>query len=259
MLSVGFQLTSQDILKTIHKSGLIASSLFINFLIIPIVALVLIWCLALPEATSITLLLASAAPGAPFAPKLVAIADGDLASAIGLTFLLSILAVAVTPLIAYLAPSSGNEVLVNILPIIWSLVFLQLLPLLAGVAIRHQSVLFATRLLHPVKLLSDITFVALLVLVMNKNFDRLTSISYSSLMAMTLFVIVTLVCSWKLSGSETRIRKALALTTAARNVAIMLVVAVEFFPKTGVEVAVIAFGLVELMLTLLAAVYFRHS
>jgi bile acid:Na+ symporter, BASS family len=259
MLSVGFQLTVQDILGTIRKSDLVASSLFLNFLIIPVVALLLIWCLALPEATAITLLLASTSPGAPFAPKLVAIADGDLASAIGLTFFLSILAVAVAPLMAGLAPFGGDKVFINILPIIWSLVFLQMFPLLAGVAIRYQSVLLATRLLYPVKLVSDITFVALLILVVNKNFDRLSSVSYPSLVAMILFVVVTLVSSWGLNGSETRLRKALALTTAARNLALMLIVAVESFPGTGVEVSVIAFGLVELVLTLLAAIYFRWS
>lgn len=259
MLSVSFQVTVHDILRTIRRSDLIARALLINFLVIPITALLLTRGLALPKNTAIALLLASVAPGAPFTPKLIAIAGGDLASAIGLTFILSILAVVVTPLMVRLTYSGGDNALINILPIIWSLVFFQLLPLLAGLAVRHQSALLATRLLHPVRTLSDILFVALLVLVVSKNFDVLLSIGWLSLVAMVLFTVVTLVSGWGLGGSETRMRKELALTTASRNLALVLFIAVESFPRMGIEAAVVAFGLVELALTLLVAVYLRWS
>jgi BASS family bile acid:Na+ symporter len=72
---------------------------------------------------------------------------------------------------------------------------------------------------------------------------------------MVLFTVVTLISGWGLGGSETRTRKALVLTTASRNLALVLLIAVESFPQTGVEAAVIAFGLVELALTLLVAIY----
>lgn len=259
MLSIGFQVSAQDILRTFHKSDLIARSLLINFLIIPIAALLLTRGLALPKTTVVTLLLASAAPGASFAPKLVAIAGGDLASAIGLTFILSIFAVVVTPLMVYLTYPDGEDALIKVLPIIWSLVFFQLLPLLAGLTIHHQSALIATRLLHPVRMISDILFVTLLVLVVYKNFDVLFSVGWLSFVVMVIFTVVTLVSGWGLGGSETRTRKALVLTTASRNLALVLLIAVESFPRTGVEVAVIAFGLIELALTLLVAVYLRWS
>lgn len=259
MLSLGFQLTPQDILRTFHKSDLIARSLLINFLIIPIAALLLTRGLALPKTTAVTLMLASVAPGAPFAPKLVAIADGDLPSAIGLTFILSIFAVVATPLMMHLTYSDGEDVLIKVLPIIWSLVLFQLLPLFAGLAIRHQSRLIATRLLRPVRIISDILFVTLLVLVVYKNFYVLFSVGWLSFVVMVLFTFVTLVSGWGLSCSETRTQKALVLTTASRNLALVLLIGVESFPRTGVEVAVIAFGLIELTLTLLVAVYLRWS
>ncbi len=260
MLSVSFQLTVKDVRRTFCKPHLIARSVLINFLVLPIVALLLIWWLSLPEAVAVTLLIVSASPGAPFAPKLVGIAGGDLATGIGLTFVLSILAVVVAPLMARLAASGGDDdVLINILPIIWNLVFFQLLPLLAGFAIRHKSALLATRLLHPVKLVSNIIFVALLVILVSKNFEVLLSVSWLSLVAMVLFVVVTLVSSWVLSGSEIRTRKALTLTTAPRNLTLVLLIAVESFPRSGVEVAVITFTLVELAFMLLVALYFRWS
>jgi bile acid:Na+ symporter, BASS family len=259
MLSLSFQLTAQDLLRTFRKSDLIARSLLVNFLVIPLVALLLTRGLALPKTTTVTLLLASAAPGAPFAPKLAAIAGGDLASAIGLTFILSILAVVITPLMVRLTYSGGEDALINILPIVWSLVLFQLVPLLVGLAIRHQSALLAKRLLHPVRMISDILFVALIVMVVSKNFEVLFSVGWLSLAAMVLFIVVTLVSGWGIGGFETRTRKALTLTTASRNLALVLLIAVESFPRTDIEAAVIAFGLVELALTLLVAVYFRWS
>ncbi|NEN95763.1 MAG: hypothetical protein F6K50_09550 [Moorea sp. SIO3I7] len=257
MLSVSFKLTIEDILRTFRKSDLIVRSLLINFLIVPIAALLLTQGLALPKTTAVTLLLASAAPGAPFAPKLAVIAGGDLASAIGLTFTLSILAVGITPLMVRLSYAGVEDTLINTLPIIWSLVFFQLLPLLTGFAIRHKSVRLAKRLLSPVKMLSDILFVALLLLVLCQNFDILFSIGWLSFTAMVLFTVVTLVSGWGLGGSQTRTRKSVTLTTASRNLGIVLLIAVENFQKMGIEGAVIAFGIVELGITLLVAVYFR--
>ena len=258
MLSISFQLTAEDLLQTFCKSHLIARSVLINFLVLPAVALLLIWLFSLPEAVAMTLLIVSASPGAPFAPKLVGIAGGDLASGIGLTFILSILAVVVAPLMARLATSdSGDDMFINILPIIWSLVFFQLLPLLAGFAIRHKSELLAARLLHPLKLVSNIIFVALLVIFVSKNFGVLFSVSWLSLVAIALFVVVTSGSSWFLSGSEIRTRKAFTLTTAARNLTLVLLIAVQSFNRSGVEVAVINFTLVELAFMLLVAFYFR--
>lgn len=259
MLSVSFQLRTKDILRTFRNSDLIARSLLINFLIVPITALLLTRGFALPQPTTVTLLLASAAPGAPFAPKLAAIAGGNLADAIGLTFILSILAVVIAPLMVRLTYSGGEDALINILPIVLSLVFCQLFPLIAGFVIRYRSSLLARRLLHPVRILSDLLFVALLVLVLSKNFDLLFSVGWRSLVAMVLFTVVTLVSGWGLGSSEIPTRKAQTLTTASRNLAIVLLIAVETFPETSVEVAVIAFGLVELTLTLLVAVSLRWS
>lgn len=236
-----------------------ARSLLINFLVIPISALLLTRGLALPKSTAVTLLLASAAPGAPFAPKLAAIARGDLASAIALTFILSILAVVITPLIGQLTYFSGEDALINILPIVWNLVLFQLIPLLAGLAIRHQNALLAKRLLHPIKMISDILFVALLVMIVSKNFDILFTVGWLSLAAMVIFIVVTLVSSWGIGDFDVPTRKALTLTTASRNLALVLFIAVESFPQTDIEAGVIAFGLVELALILLVAMYFRWS
>ncbi len=227
-------------------------------MIIPVAVLLLTQKVDLPENTVVTLFLASAAPGAPFAPKLAAIAGGDLASAIGLTFILSILAVTVMPVVIRLMYASGDDAFINILPIIGSLVFFQLLPLLAGLAIRHQNKILAKRLLPPTKIISDIFLVILLILVVSKHSESLFSVGWSSLVAMVIFNMITLISAWGLGNFETRTRKSLTLTTASRNLALVLLVAVESFPTLGMEVAVVAFGLIELTLTLLAAFYLRR-
>lgn len=257
MLSLGLQMKAQDILHIRGKLNLITRSLLINFLIIPIATWLLTQWLILPQTTAITLLLASAAPGAPFAPKLTAIAGGDLASAITLTFILSILAVGIIPLMMPLIYAGSKSLLINILPIIWSLVFFQLLPLFIGFAICHKSARLAKLLLVSVKMVSDILFVALLILVLYKNFDILFSVGWLSLTAMVLFTALTLISGWGLGGSEIDTRKSLTLTTASRNLAIVLLISSENFPKTNIEGAVISFGIVELGLTLLVAAYLR--
>ncbi len=240
-----------------RKTDLIVRSLVINFLLVPIAALILTQKLALPKSTTFTLLLASASPGAPFAPKLVAIAGGDMASAIGLTVILAFLGAIATPSFVYLTYSSGEDALTSVFPIILNLVFFQLFPLSIGLVIRHWNPLLAKYLLHPLQILSDILFVALLVLVLSEKIDVLFSIGWLSLIAMIIFNVVTLVCGWGLGGSEARSKKALALTTASRNLGVVLLLAVESFPKTNIELTVVAFGLIEVGLTLSFALYLR--
>lgn len=232
-------------------------SLVINFLIVPVAAFILIRVLALPKATAVTLILASAAPGAPFAPKLAVLADADIACAIGLTFVLSLLAVLITPLMVHWADLGREDTLINVLPIVSNLLLFQLLPLLTGLVIQHRRVLLAKRLLPLVKILSDVTFAALLVVILSNNFDVLFGVGWSSFTAMVIFTAATLVSAWQLGVPETRIRKALTLTTGSRNLALVLLIAVNSFHTPGLEAAIIAFGLVELGLTSLLAIYFR--
>ncbi len=74
-----------------------------------------------------------------------------------------------------------------------------------------------------------------------------------------LKLFITLVSSWGIGDFDVPTRKALTLTTASRNLALVLFIAVESFPQTDIEAGVIAFGLVELALILLVAMYFRWS
>ena len=57
--------------------------------------------------------------------------------------------------------------------------------------------------------------------------------------------------SWFLSGSEIPTRKAFTLTTAARNLTLVLLIAVQSFSRSGIEVALITFTLIELAFMLL--------
>ncbi|NET28987.1 bile acid:sodium symporter family protein [Okeania sp. SIO1I7] len=259
MLSLSFQITAQDIFHTLQRSRLIISSLLANFLFIPFATYFFTEMIDIPRTTAFTLFLASVAPGAAFAPKLVAIACGDLSAAVSLTFILSILAVVVTPLAVQLAYFSEGNLLINVMPIVGSLILFQLLPLIVGFVIHHRNKALVKQLLRPVEFISDILFVSLLVIFLFNKFSIIFNLEWLSIVAIIGFNVSTLVIGWKLGNFKAYTQKSLIFTTGSRNLALMLLVAIKTFPQTDIETTVIAFGLVEVIINLLVSFYCRRS
>ena len=257
MLSSGFQLRVSKISHTLYKLDLIARSLLTNFLVVPVIAFLIIQFFELPRPSEIAITLAAITPGAPFAPKLTDVASGDLTYATGLMLLLSVLVVVVTPVLLGVTTIGGDNVSIKVQPIIWNLVLFQLLPLLIGLSVRHQNPPLAIHLLRPSKLVSNVTFALLMFVVLINNFSAFFSVGWLSLMAMVLLTIGALVSGWVLGGSRKSTRKASAVTTGARNLAIMMLIATESFPSSNVEVFVIVFGIVELLIIFIVAAYLR--
>jgi BASS family bile acid:Na+ symporter len=257
MLSVGLAITVRDLLKTIERSDLVLKSLAINFFLAGIGAVILTQALPIPQNTTIAILLAAAAPGAPFAPKLASIAGGDLSVSTGLTFILSTCAVLILPTIANSIYSGARDNSFALLAAAVNLLVCQLLPLLVGFLIRGYNPLLAKYLVHPLAICSDLLLAILVVLLLSENFGVLLEIGWSSLVAIAVFNLFTAFIGWLFGGAERKTRISMTLTSASRNLSLVLLIAVANLPTSELKVSVIAFSVVELIFTLLLAFYFR--
>ncbi|WP_017660637.1 bile acid:sodium symporter family protein [Baaleninema simplex] len=258
MLSFSFELKPRDIFTIFDKTHLVVRSILLNFLIIPTITLLIMQGFMLPQNTIYTLLLVSIAPGAPLAPKLATLAGGDLALAIGLTFVLSSLAIVIAPSMVFFLYSTAQEnIFVEVLPIVIDLILLQLLPLTFGLFFNHCYTELATKFAPIIKIASDFLFLVLLLVVLSNSFNVFFDIKHSSLAAIFLFNSLTLIGGWLIAGTSVRDRKTLAVTTNSRNLALVLVIAVSSFPNTSIEAYILVFGVIELIFTLLAVLYFR--
>jgi BASS family bile acid:Na+ symporter len=99
VLAVGLSLTVNEILAPLSRGKLISLALLANFVLMPLAALIIARVLSLDQPLGIALLLLGAAAGAPFLPKLAAIAKANLAFSVGLMVLLMVLTVAYMPVV----------------------------------------------------------------------------------------------------------------------------------------------------------------
>src|SRR5215471_9387512 len=84
MLELGLSLTFAQILDPWRNARLAILSLMANFIVVPLLAVGIARLLRVDQAAGVGLLLLGMAPGAPFVPKVVQLARGNLAFAVGL-------------------------------------------------------------------------------------------------------------------------------------------------------------------------------
>jgi BASS family bile acid:Na+ symporter len=126
----------------------------------------------------------------------------------------------------------------------------QLLPLCVGMSVRQWHPVLADRLETPAILLSKVLNLLAVGLILVTQFHFLLEVRPRGFFGMIALLVISCTAGWLISRAATGIRKALAVTTSLRNVAVALVIATDTFPGTPAVTAVVAFGLVSLLGTL---------
>ncbi|WP_225336427.1 bile acid:sodium symporter family protein [Halomicrobium urmianum] len=252
MLSVGLDLRPDDVVQSVGQWRLLARSALVNLVGVP--ALTLIALLVAPVETeyAVGLLVIAVSPGAPFGPKLAEISDSDVAFASGLMVVLATASVLTVPAsLALLVPGSVDVDLVAIARIV---VVVQLVPLLAGFALRVRDRAFASRLYAPTRRLSTGLLLVLIALLVVINADAISRLVGTGVLAVSSVVVVgSMVAGYASGGPDRSMREALATSTTARNAAVALLVATTSFPSPAVFVTIVAFSLVSVAVPGIAA------
>ena len=248
MLAVGLSLTVRQILAPLRNVKLVSLALLLNFFLMPLAAYVVARMLRLDQPLGVALLLLGTAAGAPFLPKLAAVAKGSLAFAVGLMVLLMVLTVGYMPLVL---PVLLEGVSVDPMKIARSLVLLMLLPLVVGLVVKARYEVVAARGAPLLNSVSSLSLALIVVLLVVTNFRNIMDLfGTRGILASVIFLIVGFGMGWLLGGPSRDTKGVLALGTAQRNIAAALVVGGQNFsdPKVVVMVVVVAIvGLLVLM------------
>jgi BASS family bile acid:Na+ symporter len=202
-------------------------------------------------------LIAAVCPGAPYGPPFTGIAKGNVALSVGLMIMLAGSSALLAPMLLRLllpVTSGDSPVQVDLAKMIETLLGAQLLPLCAGLLIRHRWPPLADRLQKPGRVLSLLLNVAVLGTILAVQFDTLIAIPPRAFGGMTALVFAGVATGWLLGGPNRADRLAMAMATSVRNVAVTLVIAMASFPGTPAIVAATAFGLFQTILVALVAV-----
>ena len=246
MLAMGLGLTVGEIVAPLRNARLVVLSLLVNFVLMPLGALVLANVLRLDQPLGVGLLLLGAAAGAPFLPKLAQIAKGNLAFGVGLMVLLMVVTVGYLPLVL---PLLLPGVSVNPAQIARSLFLLMLLPLAGALAVKAYFADIAARTKPLLDRLSNLGLIVLVLLITVANVNNVLAVfGTRGILAGLLFIAIGFVIGWLLGGPDTSTRRVLALGTAQRNIAAALVVGSQSFSDPKVVVMVVVVAIVSLLI-----------
>ena len=227
MLSMGLSLTMKQIIDPLRNLRLVVLALVANFVLVPIVAYALTLILPLNESITIGLILLSTAAGAPFLPKLVEVAKGNIAFSVGLMVLIMVVTIIYLPLVLPLL-LSGVEV--NPWDIAKSLIIMMLLPLAIGLFVKARYEDAAAKIQPTFAMAANIGILVLAVLGLVLNFSSMIALVGSwGILAAIIFLVISLAVGYLLGGADSGIKSVMGLGTAQRNIAAALVVAGQNF------------------------------
>jgi BASS family bile acid:Na+ symporter len=208
------------------------------------------------------MILLAAAPFAPVVPVFARMARADLALAAGLTGVFPFLSALLTPVVCVLAlkavPGTA-ELRFHFLGVLAVLAATITLPLAVGVALNHWLPGLARRLLRPVEVLSEAVGALSLAFVTLVEFKTIVATGWRAVIAMVLVSELALLAGYGVGGRDRNARRVVALGTSNRNIALAVLVAVSSFAGTPVVGAVVANGLLLILLGLLHVAWWRFG
>jgi BASS family bile acid:Na+ symporter len=253
MLGVGMGTSFRQVVDAVRQVGVVLRGVLANFLVTPVLIYLVLLSLPLPSDVKIGIMLMAAAPVAPMAPPFVAGARGDVAYGVGLMVVVAMLSVVLTPLIIGLAlPKSDAGVQVDPMQIVQTLVTVQLIPIGIGMAIRQWSPGWAEKLLKFVPRIGQIGLLAGVGLLLASQFEHILSISLVTYLVLVLLVVGCLfIGDWMLAGEPEDKRRALAVSTAIRNIPLAFLIASASFPDSAVGPVTLVFSVLTMVLSVL--------
>jgi BASS family bile acid:Na+ symporter len=238
MLGFGLSLTVREIVEPLHNVRLVARSLVASYLVVPLIAFGVATAFSLAAPLQIGLILLSMAAGSEAAPKLVAMARGDVAFSVGLlTALLGVTVVYIPLLLTVLVPDVAIErgrLLAKVLVVV-------LLPMVIGLLLKARQEALADRLAPFMNRASTLLLVLATALIFYVNVGAMARLFGSgALLAAAIFIAASFAAGHLLGGPQRSTRRTLAFLSGTRNASIALMIASEVFadPKVLLMITV---------------------
>jgi BASS family bile acid:Na+ symporter len=248
MLGVGLSLTLRQIVAPLRSVRLVMAALVANFIVVPLIAVGTAKWFRLDEPFTTGLLLLGLAPGAPFLPKVIELAKGDVAFAVGLMVLLMIGSMIYLPVVL---PRLLPGAKVGVWQIARPLVLGMFLPLILGLTLKGRSESIAARLRPTLSRVSNVSLLVVIGLVVALNLPSVLKVfGTGAIAAALLFTVLAGVTGYFLGGPGIATSRVMALGTAVRNITAALVIGEEDFKDPEVIVMLVIAALLGLILLL---------
>jgi BASS family bile acid:Na+ symporter len=223
------------LLNVVRDRALLVRSLLGNCLVIPALGFLLVHVFPLNPDAAVGILLLAAIPGTPIAMQFTRMAKTRLAFAAAMTFVLSVVSIAMIPLAIEVIPQTAQRNERPILVLIASIALYIVLPLCAGMWTARRLPRVAPRLVAPLGVLATVVFLFLMFetrLLRRQTFDAIRG--GGTVLAMFLLLLLSMLIGWLIGGPDLETRRILATSTGMRSVIVVLYLARYCFPGSNV-------------------------
>jgi predicted Na+-dependent transporter len=241
MLSIGLRVRGSEFVDVMRGRALLIRTLVANCVVIPAIGFLLIYIFPLTRDAMIGLLLLAAIPGTPIAMQFTSRVKSRLAFAAGITALLSLVSIIMTPLAIEVFPQSARQSERPILSLISVIVLYIALPICAGLWIARHLPTTARRMILPLVVVATITFVFLMWETRLVRRQALQTIAgRGTILALLLLLFSSMLIGWMI-GKDADTRRVLTTTTSMRNVILVFYIGRYCFPETIVHIVPIVY------------------
>jgi predicted Na+-dependent transporter len=256
-MSLGLEVTWQQLVSLLRDKGLLCRALAANLILVPLLGLALVRVFPMPLDFANVFLILAAAPGAPMSLRYTRNRDDDAPFAAALLLVLILAAICFTPLIAELILPAQTRLSVPYDRVATIAVLYMVFPGLLGIAIQRWGEEETVMIRRVAFISARMFFLAWVILVTAEQSRAVRQLGVPTLAAMVSLIIGSMIIGWFLGGPQRENRRILATGTSMRNVGLCAVIAIESFPGTKVDIAIVAFS--ALMVTPNSLLLFYES
>jgi len=268
MLVMGMSVRPLHFRRLLQQPGMIVLGLVLQWLVLPLLALLLVMLLPLPQTVVIGLVILAACPGGATSNIISHLSGGDAALSVTLTTVVSLLSPLTLPLAVNLMLSALGlgplEIQLSFATALVPLLLVTVVPLLLGMALRHFLPGWSQRYTGLLNRASFGVFVVLVVALAWVNSERLPQLgSLVTLACLGLCVLVMMAAALisRLFSNDMVTIKTLMIEAGIQNAGTAMLVAVTLLQRPDLALVALFYGILMNLPALLMIVrqQFGHS
>ena len=258
MFDIGLAIVPGEFRSIGRHPGVMLKGLFSVLVAVPALAWIVARALDLPRAAEVGIMLMAISPGAPVALRRSLGAGSDRSFAPALQIAVAALAVVSMPLwIAVFDEYYGGNATVDPRHLARQVFTAQLLPLSLGMLTRRFAAASAAWLEPRLRRLGGVLLILLVVLALIDVWEVVVGAGLRVTLAIVIATVLALTVGHLLGGPDPATRTATAISSAARNPGLALLVATLNAASPAISAAVLAY-LVIAAITLIPYVMWRQ-
>ncbi len=242
----GLEVKREHLIENLKNVSLLVRALLANFVIIPLLGVLLAKLFHLPPFVATGFLLMAIAPGVPLVLASVRKRGGSLGFAVELAVVLPLLSLVTVPLTAHFVLPTAVAGELPLRQVVTTLLLFQVLPLLIGLIVARRIPAIAPRLVQVSRITFFVTILLVLILLVPK-FVSAVALVYGSngMLAMLCLAVLSMITGWLLGGPAREDQRVLGIATTLRNIGFCLVISTSNFREPLIIASVMAYLLIQ--------------